>query len=52
MDQKIKEYNQLLEQYKTLLMQSSFNRGGNQTILKALEQKLSKMKAEILARSS
>ena len=45
----VKEYNDLLYQYKQLIMLSSFNRGGNQTMLKAMDEKLTKMKAEILA---
>jgi len=45
----VKEYNALFAQYKQLLMQYSFNRGGDTVILRAMEEKLTKMKGEILA---
>ena len=45
----VKEYNALFTQYKQLLMQRAFNRGADPNLIRMLEEKLTKMKAEILA---
>ena len=45
----VKEYNALFTQYKQLIMQRAFNRGADPNLIRMLEEKLTKMKAEILA---
>ena len=45
----VKEYNELFNQYKQQLMLRAFNRGSNPIVLNAMEEKLTSMKAQILA---
>ncbi len=47
MDEKIREYQALLANYKWMLTQSALNRGGNPTVMRLTKLRLEALKKEI-----